>query len=156
MVSLTVRVNVPRGSRGELFAHDWHPGRFGGTLLGPARFAHIETCASEVCRTFKRVEEMEECISTLTRLDVILSGLRQELNDLTQNSEQATSESTSGAIASDTIDVAEGRRNRQPDYTAMRKDVDIAKAGRLIGARESAIKSVKSLLSKKRMTSTGG
>ncbi|KAG0702870.1 ribosomal protein S5 domain 2-type protein [Suillus ampliporus] len=123
---------------------------FGGTLLGPARFAHIQTCASEVCRTFKRVEEMEECISTLTRLDNILASLRQELSDLTQNTELATGGSSSTRTASDEIDTAEARRSRQPNYTAMQRDLDIAKARRLIGARESAVKNVKSLLLKKR------
>ncbi|OAX42792.1 ribosomal protein S5 domain 2-like protein [Rhizopogon vinicolor AM-OR11-026] len=127
---------------------------FGGTLLGPARFAHIETCASEVCRTFKRVEEMEECISTLTRLDVILSGLRQELSDLTQNTGLATGESSLIVTATDKVDFAAGRRSRQPDYTDMQRDLDIAKARRLIGARESAIRSVRSLLSKKRVMSS--
>ncbi|KAG1739128.1 ribosomal protein S5 domain 2-type protein [Suillus paluster] len=127
---------------------------FGGTLLGPARFAHIETCASEVCRTFKRVEEMEDCTSTLTRLDNILGSLRQELRNLTQNAELATPGGISTRTASDEIDSAEGRRSRQPNYTAMQRDLDIAKAKRLIGARESAIKSVKSLLSKKRTTAS--
>lgn len=127
--------------------------RFGGTLLGPARFAHIETCTGEVCRSFKRVEEMEECFTTLTRLDVILSGLRQELSDLTRNpdsSELVTGESSSSAIAADKVYSTEGRRSRQPDYTIMQRDLDIAKARRLIGARESAIKSVRSLLLKKK------
>lgn len=122
---------------------------FGGTLLGPARFTHIETCASEVCRTFKRVEEMDECISTLTRLDDMLASLRQELSDLTQNTESAPGGSTS---ASDEIHNAEGRGSRQPDYTAVQRDLDITKAKRLVGARESAVKNVKSLLSKKRTT----
>jgi len=132
-------------------------GRFGGTLLGPARFAHIETCAGEVCRSFKRIEEMEECITTLTRLDVILSGLRQELSDLTRNSdssELATGEGSSSAIAADNVYSTEGRRSRQPDYTIMQRDLDIAKARRLISARESAIKVVRSLLLKKRTMSS--
>ncbi|KAG2137274.1 hypothetical protein BD769DRAFT_1626790 [Suillus cothurnatus] len=124
---------------------------FGGTLLGPARFAHIETCASEVCRTFKRVEEMEECISTLTRLDNMLASLREELNDLTQNADLATSGSTLARTASDEIDDAKGKRSRQPDYSVVQRDLDITKARRLVGARESAVKSVKSLLSKKRI-----
>lgn len=124
---------------------------FGGTLLGPARFAHIETCASEVCRTFKRVEEMEECISTLTRLDNMLASLREELNDLTQNADLATSGSNLARTASDEIDDAKGKRSRQPDYTVVQRDLDITKARRLVGARESAVKSVKSLLSKKRI-----
>lgn len=133
---------------------------FGGTLLGPARFAHIETCASEVCRTFKGVEEMEECISTLTRLDDMLASLRQELNDLTQSSESATSGSTSARTALDDINNAEGRRSRQPDYTVVQRDLDITKARRLVSARESAVNSVKSLISKKRIllgnTEAGG
>jgi len=39
---------------------------YGGTLLGPARFSHIETCAQEACRAFKRKEELDERISTLS------------------------------------------------------------------------------------------
>lgn len=92
---------------------------------------------------------MDECISTLTRLDDMLATLRQELSDLTQNTESATGGSTS---ASDEIHNAEGRGSRQPDYTAVQRDLDITKARRLVGARESAVKSVKSLLSKKRTT----
>jgi len=86
---------------------------------------------------------MEECISTLTRLDVILAGLRQELSDLTRNSE--------GTPTSDKINAAEGRRSKQPDYTTMERDLDIAKARRLISAREGAIKSVKSVIEKRTM-----
>lgn len=83
----------------------------------------------------------------------MLASLRQELNDLTQNAELATSGSTSARTASDEIDNAKERRSRQPDYTVVQRDLDITKARRLVGARESAVKSVKSLLSKKRMMS---
>lgn len=93
---------------------------------------------------------MEECISTLTRLDNMLASLRQELSDLTQNAELAMSGSTSAQATSGENDSAEGRRSRQPDYTVVQRDLDITKARRLVGARESAVKSVKSLLSKKR------
>jgi hypothetical protein len=94
---------------------------------------------------------MEECISTLTRLDNMLASLREELNDLTQNADLATSGSTSARTASDEIDDAKGKRSRQPDYTVVQRDLDIIKARRLVGARESAVKSVKSLLSKKKI-----
>jgi hypothetical protein len=72
---------------------------------------------------------------------------------LTQNSELGASETSSGAPASE---FAEGRRSRQPDYTVMQRDLDIAKARRLIGARESAIKGVKSIVEKRTMGSTKG
>ncbi|KAG6381948.1 hypothetical protein JVT61DRAFT_572 [Boletus reticuloceps] len=52
---------------------------FGGTLLGPVRFTHIETCAREVCRRFKKIEEMDECVQTLRTLDDLLAALRAEL-----------------------------------------------------------------------------
>jgi hypothetical protein len=94
---------------------------------------------------------MEECISTLTRLDNMLASLREELNDLTQNADLATSGSNSAQTASDEIDDAKGKRSRQPDYTVVQRDLDITKARRLVGARESAVKSVKSLLSKKKI-----
>ena len=104
--------------------------RYGGTLLGPARFTHIETCASEVCREFKRSEELRECITTLQTLDDLLITLRAQLATLTTQSL--------------TTSIPE-RNSKKPDY----KCVDVAKAKRLIQARENSLKSVKALIAKK-------
>ena len=53
--------------------------RYGGTLLGPVRFTHIENCTREVCQKFKAVEEVRECIDTLRSLDAQLADLRAQL-----------------------------------------------------------------------------
>ena len=106
--------------------------RYGGTLLGPARFAHIETCASEVCREFKRSEELRECITTLKTFDDLLITLRAQLASLTTQSL-----TTSASIPE--------RNSKKTDY----KGIDVTKAKKLIQARENSLRSVKALISKK-------
>ncbi|KAJ7928442.1 ribosomal protein S5 domain 2-type protein [Mycena leptocephala] len=100
---------------------------YGGTMLGPARFSHIETCALEVCREFKRREEVKDCLTTLGTLDDILAQLREEL----------------AVLKGDTAAVP----GKTPDYSGW-IDWDLPKARRLIRAREGAINSVKELISK--------
>ncbi|KAJ7668623.1 ribosomal protein S5 domain 2-type protein [Mycena polygramma] len=100
---------------------------YGGILLGPARFSHIETCTVEVSREFKRREEVKDCLATLRTLDDLLAQLRDELAMLT-----AQSTSVSAKI---------------PDYSGW-IDWDLPKARRLIRAREGAINSVKELIAK--------
>ncbi|KAJ6589820.1 ribosomal protein S5 domain 2-type protein [Mycena vulgaris] len=99
---------------------------YGGTMLGPARFSHIETCALEVCREFKRREEVEDSLATLRTLDDILTQLRAELAVCMRQTATAT---------------------KTPDYSGW-IDSDLPKARRLIRAREGAINSVKELISK--------
>jgi hypothetical protein len=115
---------------------------YGGTLLGPARFAHIETCAQEVCRVFKRKEEFEDCLSSLSTLDDILADLRAELASL-------PAPSTTTSPSTDTKD-ASPRPPKKPDYTLLKPDEDLAKAKRLLAARENAIKSVKALIANRK------
>lgn len=103
---------------------------YGGTMLGPARFSHIERCALEVCQAFKRSEELRENIATLQTLDVLLDQLRSDLSQLTH-----PDSSTPPDLQS---------TRKQPNYT----DLDVPKTKRLIRARENAVKSVKSLISK--------
>ncbi|KAJ7502947.1 ribosomal protein S5 domain 2-type protein [Mycena galericulata] len=99
---------------------------YGGTMLGPARFSHIETCTLEVCREFKRLEEVKESLATLRTLDDILAQLRDELAASTR---QAYTQA------------------KAPDYSGW-IDWDLPKARRLIRAREGAINSVKELIAK--------
>lgn len=106
--------------------------RFGGTLLGPVRFTHVETCAGEVCRRFRKIEEMDECVQTLTTLDDLLATLRVELAAV------RTPDSTADNI----------RTARVPDYRTMQDGLDLTKAKRLIHARECAINATKSLIEK--------
>ncbi|KAF8633342.1 hypothetical protein AX17_004514 [Amanita inopinata Kibby_2008] len=103
---------------------------YGGTLLGPVRFNHIETCAMEVCRDFKKSEELQDCIATLTSLDDLLAQLRCQLKE---QSSPSPSEIPSEA------------EPKKRDYSAL----DLTKARRLIIARENSIKSCKNLLAKK-------
>jgi hypothetical protein len=113
--------------------------RYGGTLLGPARFSHIETCAHEVCHAFKRKEEFEECISTLKTLDDILADLRTELHALTPKDPDL-------GPSADTQANPILRPPKPPDYSSMVQGGDILKARRLVSSRENAIKSVKAML----------
>lgn len=103
-------------------------------MLGPARFTHIEHCALEVCRAFKRKEELNECLSTLSTLDDILGQLRSELADLIP--EDATSSTTR-------------KHAKKPDYSGWISS-DLPKARRIITARESAITTVKTAIAKRR------
>ncbi|THH33098.1 hypothetical protein EUX98_g1119 [Antrodiella citrinella] len=105
---------------------------YGGEMLGPIRFSHIETCTREVCRMFRQKDDMEEAITTLNSLDAILSGLRAELSTI---SSSLSTESTSTA-------------RKSQDYSPMRDSLDLKKAKRLITARENSIRAVKSSLSK--------
>ncbi|KAG6902378.1 hypothetical protein C0995_000940 [Termitomyces sp. Mi166 len=108
--------------------------RYGGTMLGPTRFAHIERCATEVCQEFKRSEELRECISELTNLDAVLAGLRAEYSVSSAADKSVTTGSTT-----------------PKDYA----NLDLDKGRRLIKARENAIKSVKLLLAKRRVVTSG-
>ncbi|KAJ7072646.1 hypothetical protein C8F01DRAFT_1206132 [Mycena amicta] len=105
---------------------------YGGTLLGPVRFTHIETCTLEVCREFKRQEDVKDALATLHTLDDMLAQLRDELAAAMQPS--SSSRST---------------QPRAPDYSAW-IDSDLPKAHRLIRARESAISNLKQLIAKHR------
>lgn len=106
-------------------------------MLGPARFSHIETCASEVCQEFKRSEGIRECISTLTTLDAVLAGLRAEYGDTAEPKNQSRTTSSEPPKAETPL---------SKDYP----NLDLAKGKRLIKARENAIKSVQLLLTKRR------
>lgn len=110
--------------------------RFGGEMLGPARFSHIETCAREVSRAFRVQDEVEECVATLTNLDDILASLRAELANLTEVKGAAHEKSA----------------RKKHDYADLQKTLNLSKAKRLVAARENAIKSVKVSLQKAQET----
>ncbi|KAG9312115.1 hypothetical protein JVU11DRAFT_7402 [Chiua virens] len=123
--------------------------RFGGILLGPVRFTHIEMCASEVCRRFKKVEQMEECVHTLDTLDGVLDALRAQLAVVR---EQAGMQDQSSSIAES--ETARSKR-KVPDYRAMQDALDLSKAKRLIHARECAVNNTKVLIEKYKLQVKG-
>jgi len=96
---------------------------FGGIMLGPTRFTHIETCAAEVCKRFKFQEDLKDCRRILASLDAILADLRSEFTALTGKP------STHRTMDYDSID----------NLTQLRK---------LVIAREAAIRSIKALIGK--------
>lgn len=102
-------------------------------MLGPARFTHIEMCAREVCHAFKVKDEIEDCVATLTSLDDIMASLRVELAQLKEP--QSTADKAAPT-------------KKQQDYKDLLGHQDVAKAKRLVVARENAIKSVKSSIQK--------
>ncbi|EIN06578.1 ribosomal protein S5 domain 2-like protein, partial [Punctularia strigosozonata HHB-11173 SS5] len=112
---------------------------YGGIMLGPARFEHMETCTREVSRTFKLTDELEETITTIRSLDDILADLRREYASLSSSETQGEGTTDNGAE----------KKRPTVDYSAIMQEKDLKKARRLITARENSIKSVKALIAKK-------
>jgi hypothetical protein len=149
--------------------------RYGGEMIGPARFAHIETCAREACRDFKIKDEMDDTLRALRTLDADLAKQRATLATLTEAAkpcpateaptETATARLNPNApahseglgITANTDGSPEepllGKRKRPtadaPDYAGLLVSKDVKKARRLVTARENAIKSVKALIKRK-------
>ncbi|CAL1711430.1 unnamed protein product [Somion occarium] len=114
---------------------------YGGEMLGPIRFEHMETCAREVCRSFALKEEIEDSIITLTTLDSILITLREELAQLRTVDLSSPAE----GVPPPAEDL---KLKKTQDYSSLRDTLDVKKAKRLITARENSIKSVKASLAK--------
>ncbi|KAK7045543.1 hypothetical protein VNI00_007375 [Paramarasmius palmivorus] len=114
---------------------------YGGVMLGSARFTHIETCAFEVCRTFKKKEELDDCILALTTLDYTLAELRRELAEMTAEASTSGGDKAPNALVKTSA--------RTPDYSTF-TEADIPKAKRLVLARERAVASVKNMIAKRR------
>ncbi|KAI5117901.1 hypothetical protein M0805_003597 [Coniferiporia weirii] len=126
---------------------------FGGTMLGPVRFAHIETCAREVCRTFRALEDVEGVIEELKGLNTRLARLRAELAALSDSSPSLMPDVLgAGAAGPGSSQTAA----REVDYTAMllRPTPDLPRAKRLVAARMNAIRSVSGLIARSKGGST--
>ena len=140
-------------------------GRYGGILLGPARFQHIETCAMEACKSFKQTEELEDCITTLRMLDDMLGERRKKLQSLRDRSapnppDDGGPASSPTVVPSDGIqcpttnrggeDNLESKKNNPatPKVPVDYSKLDIAKAKRLVKAREGSVQSVNALIAK--------
>ncbi|KAI0758494.1 ribosomal protein S5 domain 2-like protein [Trametes elegans] len=149
---------------------------YGGEMLGPARFDHIETCAREVCRTFRLKDDMSTCIATLISLDDILASLRAELAALTAAPAKpsgdtaagpapAQADGGSGSVTAPPVPstgggsaitpIVVGEKKSRPSYAALEESLDLAKAKRLVTARENSIRSVKQALQKARIRASG-
>lgn len=101
----------------------------------------METCASEVCRRFKKVEEMEEYVRTLNTLDDLLATLRTRFAKMRERG--TDSNGPFHAVSENS-----GTKRKAPDYRAMQQALDLTKAKRLIHARECAIDNTKTLIDK--------
>jgi hypothetical protein len=110
--------------------------RYGGEMLGPARFNHIETCTREACRAFRLRDELEEHVATLRSLDDILGALRDDLAAVRQ-SRNAPEDSKPSS--------------KKSDYKSLLESSDIDKVKRLVSAREKAINSVKLSLQREKV-----
>jgi hypothetical protein len=108
-------------------------------MLGPIRFTHIQDCAREVCQVFRVEDEMQDCISTLKNLDVILANLRDELAGI----KEAKTQHKHGTDS-------EARSHPTKDYSTLQKSLDVIKARRQISAREKSIESVQKLINEQR------
>ncbi|GJJ06219.1 hypothetical protein Clacol_000409 [Clathrus columnatus] len=96
---------------------------FGGTLLGPARFSHIEHCTHDACVKFMVIDDIESHIRTLHQLDETLFDLRYRYKKL-QDPNAEKSEYTPS------------------DYSSLLETTDLPKARRLVNARQGAVRSV--------------
>ena len=144
-------------------------------MLGPTRFDHIETCATEVCQAFKKKVEAEEFLITLTTLDDLLADLRAQLAEkkrvakareeeakepprTTDSETQALSTSTSTKVTTPPPPKSTATPSlphthasvpppKPPDYASWIEN-DIPRARKLVRARELSIKAVKNALAK--------
>ena len=114
--------------------------RYGGNLLGPIRFTHIETCAHEVCRSFKMTEEVEEHITNLETLDKELKAAREELAALNPVKDD-------DGVGADPVAI---NRTIGHVYTTLLDPPDPTRAKRLVNARTSALRNVQALLARRK------
>lgn len=133
--------------------------RFGGTLLGPARFGHIADCTRAVCtamnereKAAERASRVADLVAQLREWDTEVAELRLEIAAL--ESDKAKVETGSGETADEkgkmpVISVS----LKPPDYTSVLNPPDVEKAERLLQARKKTVQSLKVALEKKRAKS---
>lgn len=103
-------------------------------MLGPVRFNHIEACASEVCKNFRNYEAVEDIIPQLRALDDQVVELRMQLAALKQQQASVQSENPTSAKAT--------------NYASLLEPLDLAKAQRLLKARQGSVKSLTNLIAR--------
>lgn len=130
--------------------------RYGGQLLGPVRFTHIESCTREVCRSFKAMEEVEAITSELTELDATLARLRTELASLTAATAATATVEAAAQDVNTESEIPKPNLTRSVEYRkTLLSPPDVPKARRLLTARQNAIKSVNGVLARVKEGGTG-
>lgn len=120
-------------------------------MLGPARFRHIELCAQEVCRAFKKKEDLEDCVLSLKTLDDRIADLREEINVLPpprSPSPSADNIAADGAVSAK--DNSARKTKSKPDYSSFTVS-DLPKARRLLVAREKTLASLHAVVAKRKV-----
>jgi hypothetical protein len=102
---------------------------FGGTLIGPIRFNHIETCAREAVVEYTKMEQVFTLRQELEELDDLVDELRAEVNQAEQP------KPAQGPEADAEIPVVRSGGSRT--YRLM---TDVVKLERLIKAKSMTIK----------------
>lgn len=114
-------------------------------MLGPVRFQHIETCTREVCRLFKALEDVEVYIPQLEALDQEIVALRAELGHL-----------TNPADATPTLPAAGSGKKQDYAVSLLEPRPDLAKAQRLVRARQGTINSLRSSIQRSSQPTLSG
>ncbi|CCO30388.1 hypothetical protein BN14_04416 [Rhizoctonia solani AG-1 IB] len=125
--------------------------RFGGTLLGPARFSHIADCAHAVCtamydreKAAERTSRAADLVAQLREWDTEVADLRLEIAALTKVETGSGEAEEKGKQPSISVSL------KPPDYTNVLNPPDVEKAERLLQARQKTVQSLKAALEKKR------
>jgi len=71
---------------------------FGGTLLGPVRFQHIETAARQAITAYQVAETLEPLYAELATLDSLILDFRRDLATTAPSPSPASSSATLAAI----------------------------------------------------------
>ncbi|KAJ1310522.1 hypothetical protein OPQ81_007252 [Rhizoctonia solani] len=126
--------------------------RFGGTLLGTARFSHITDCTRAVCtamyqreKAAERASRVADLVAQLREWDTEVAELRLEIAALEPNKDQVETRADENRKPP-TISVS----LKPPDYTSVLNPPDIEKAERLLQARKKTVQSLKATLEKMR------
>lgn len=123
--------------------------RFGGTMLGPARFTHIADCARAVCgamnereKAAERATKVADLVAQLREWDTEVTDLRSEIAALEPKKAETEVQASEGKQPTVSL--------KPPDYTNILNPPDVEKAERLLQARQKTVQSLKSALEKKR------
>ncbi|KAG8764226.1 hypothetical protein FRC11_011242 [Ceratobasidium sp. 423] len=125
--------------------------RFGGTLLGSARFNHIADCTRAVCtamyereKAAERASRVADLVAQLREWDTEVAELRLEIAALEPDKAKVeTGADDKGKTPTISISL------KPPDYTNVLNPPDVEKAERLLQARQKTVQSLKAALEKR-------